>query len=51
VAVSADGKRIVSGSQDGTMKVWNLPRYEAGKETARLPAALDREGRTAYLAP
>src|SRR5262245_53763772 len=33
VALSADGKRLVSGSEDRTIKVWDL---EAGKETCTL---------------
>eukprot|EP01059_Diplonema_ambulator_P031593 TRINITY_DN5856_c0_g1_i6.p1 TRINITY_DN5856_c0_g1~~TRINITY_DN5856_c0_g1_i6.p1 ORF type:complete len:127 (+),score=19.01 TRINITY_DN5856_c0_g1_i6:92-472(+) len=33
VVLSADGKKIVSGSGDGTIRVWDL---ETGKETLKL---------------
>jgi WD40 repeat protein len=34
VAISADGKRIVSGSHDNTVKVWDADK---GTETLTLP--------------
>ncbi|MCE9567976.1 MAG: hypothetical protein K8U57_38740 [Planctomycetes bacterium] len=39
VAISADGKRAVSGGMDKTVFVWNL---EAGHELLRLPGHTDR---------
>jgi WD40 repeat protein len=35
VAVSADGQRIISGSWDGTVKVWDAPPAD---EKAKAPA-------------
>jgi GTPase SAR1 family protein len=39
VAVTADGQRVVSGSWDSTVRVWELPAYD-GKATKESGAAL-----------
>ena len=54
LAMSADGKRLCSGSADKTIKVWDL---EAGKETLTLPGhrnvvsslALSPDGKRLHL--
>jgi hypothetical protein len=35
VAVSADGKKVVSGSSDGTIKIWELPKIVGLTQSAQ----------------
>jgi WD40 repeat protein len=51
VAISADGQTIVSGSDDRTVKLWNLgdgkPIYELGShDRAVLSVAISSDNRT-----
>jgi WD40 repeat protein len=41
VAISGDGQRIVSGSRDGTVKVWDVPacKQTTGQEAEMKTAA------------
>jgi WD40 repeat protein len=52
VAVSADGKRIVSGSQDGAVLVWEASSGRKMLSLRGVPVthlALSRDGQQAYL--
>ena len=43
MAITADGRRVVSGSSDNTLKVWDL-------ETGALIGTFNCEGRVSYAA-
>ena len=49
VCFSKDGKKIASGAQDGTVKIWDLKKGVPCSEPKVLEVGLDETGRSAWI--